>query len=343
MVKSTTISFDLVFGRKLLVVVLMSFFLVSILLSLFFIHIEAFETLYDISRRHEEWEFDEIILIAISALFALSVSALSAAFILGRRLLVVVSQQIEHERIMAHGRKLQSMGSLLGGLSHSLNNHLVPILTISRMVREELPEGSEAYEDMSRVIQAAESSRTMLRQVLNFARHEENDLSERCVVDETVSQALDLARAAIPSSVSLHREIPVLPVTVCLSRLDLEIILLNLITNAVDAIYEIDSSKTGYIHVSLHGLDAENQPDNQSPTMVCLKVKDNGTGLTEEQKLRMFDPFYTTKQAGKGSGLGLSESYGIISKSGGTIEVDSTPGEFTEIRLMIPVVEAGEK
>ncbi len=108
-------------------------------------------------------------------------------------------------------------------------------------------------------------------------------------------------------------------------------ILLGLLFIEIDA---IDGS-SGEINISLHSCEvAVAVADTR---WICMKVTDTGEGLSEAQKEKMFDPFYTSKPVGKGTGLDLSETFGIVSKAGGGIEVDSTPGSGTEISIYFPV------
>lgn len=330
------LSYASVLGTKLICFTIVSFALISTFLGYFFIEVQAFEWLHDFSRQHEDWELDELILVTCSIVIALSFSALFTSVVLGKRLLEMAESRVMQERQRTHGQKLQAMGSLIGGLSHSLNNYLLPILTISRYVKEDLPQDSELYQDVSKITEAAESAKSTLRRVLNFTRQEENLTDHACIVSDTVNNTLDLAETAIPSSIVFDRDVEPLSLLIPISRVNLEIILLNLISNAVDAIQE-KSLVTGHIHIGLCRFDPDNKPNPGDPDKVCIRIRDDGIGMTNEQKQRIFDPFYTTKETGKGTGLGLSESYGIVNAADGLIEVDSERNAFTEIRLILPV------
>lgn len=313
-------------------IVIVIFVVITLLLSTLMVEFEAFEAFYEYSRSHESWELDEILLVLISVVIALAFSALLLSVIIGRRMLTMARAQVEFERQLVNGRKQQALGSMLGGLSHSLNNHLLPILTIARLLKSEHPQDSQIYEDLDHVQQAAEGARLMLQQVLNFTRQEESDYRKSCIVTEAVDAGLKLAAASMPSTVTLQKNIPESAVMCPISRVNLEIILLNLIMNSVDAI-ESKDTKIGNIQVSVTLPTAQN-----GQTDVSIEVQDNGCGLTDEQKQRMFDPFYTTKAVGKGTGLGLAETQGIVNSAGGDIMVKSVYGESTTITLKLPVV-----
>jgi len=329
---SQNLNLSKIFGLKNIILLSILCISLFIVLSSIFISIDAFETLHTFSRAHEDWELDELILVAVSMIVAISISTLVATIVLGRRLIKNTQERFKVEQQLYQSRKLQSMGNLLGGISHSINNYLLPIITLSRMVKNDLPKDSEEAQDLERVINAANSAKDMLRKVLNFTRQKNMNHKDKCIIGITVKVAVELASTACPSSIQLNTDISDIKETAPISQVNLEIIILNLITNAIDAI----ENSNGNIYISLYKLESLNSPLNCSS--ICIKIKDNGQGLNEEQKMRIFDPFYTTKKPGKGTGLGLSETYGIISVAKGIIEVDSTEGEFTEFSIYLPII-----
>jgi signal transduction histidine kinase len=302
-------------------------------LSLLFIEVQAFETLHEFSRAHEEWELDEILLSLVALFISLSLSALIASIYLSQKLWKLADERLRVERQMAQIRKLQSMGTLLGGVAHSINNHLLPIETLSSLVREELPEESEEAQDLGRVIEAAKGARDMLRQVLNFTHQERHAGARYCSIGPTLEASLKLAATAIPSAIRLTHEVPPLNDRIAVSPVDLEVILLNLVSNSVDAI----AGATGTIDVTLRLCEIPAAAAANNTHWVSLTVSDTGQGMTEEQKEHMFDPFFTSKPVGQGTGLGMSETFGIVTRAGGTLEVASLPGKGTKIALFFPV------
>ena len=124
-------------GKKVLFILVAIFILLTVGLSEIFIHDQMFEKFVNFTREHEDWDLDEYILVFISIMIALSISLFIASTILIKKLTALTKAHIEQEQNLAHSRKLQSMGTLLGGLAHSLNNHLVPIQTISKILQED--------------------------------------------------------------------------------------------------------------------------------------------------------------------------------------------------------------
>ncbi|MDH5749156.1 MAG: ATP-binding protein [Rhodospirillales bacterium] len=340
MINPSELNLSSIIGKGRVFRFIVFFAILAAALSIYFIEIEAFESFYKFSREHEDWQLDEYILVLFSVLLSVSFATLFATIILARRLLKEVRIQIDVERSLAQSRKLQSMGTLLAGVAHSVNNHLQPVLSLTRLVQSELPKSSDEAQHLDKVLQAAGGAASILKSVLSFSHHAHSDISGRSKIGNTIAVALDIAAAAIPSSVIFTQNIEPLQDTVTISEIDLEISLLNMITNAVDAL----EGKPGQINVSLNKLESVpatvlHQGKMLSAPLVCLKVSDNGKGMSEDEQIRIFDPFYTTKDVGKGTGLGLSETHGIIAKAGGVINVTSAPGEGTEIAVYVPIIE----
>ncbi len=299
---------------------------IFLLFSFLFINLDAFEGVYEYSRSHESWELDEWILIFISFFISLSISLFIMSIFLIRKIIRMTQEEIAHEKRLHQNQKLQAMGTLLGGLAHSLNNHLLPIITISKIIKEETDKDSLVYEDISKVLQAAQGTDAILKQVLNFAREDNTDLLESCIIDETLNKALDLIQSSVPSNIYLERDIPNINQIVPISRVNLEIIIFNLVTNSIDA---LEHKKEAKISVKLRSDEIKEQ--------VLLEVKDNGKGMNQKEIRKIFDPFFTSKPQGKGTGLGLSETYGIINNINGEIFVDSKEDEFTKFTINLPI------
>jgi len=319
------------FNKKLLILLIISFFLLVFGLSELFIGNQAFEKFYDFSRHHEAWEMDEFALIFISSLisfFLLTIIVL-LKFIFAMK--KYNQHLIDHEKQIAYGKKLQAMGSLLGGLAHSMNNHITPILTIGKILQEELPHESIHQKDLTYLMDAANSTRVTLKQILNFSRHEEFDLVNHCQLNDAVKKSLDIARFSIPSTISMNIDLENTPVLVRTSQLNIEIMLLNMVSNAVDASHLND----GVITVTLQSLKNKNGSVNGAR----LIFEDNGMGIEKKNLERVFEPYFTTKPTDMGTGLGLSETYGIIKQAGGTIMVESEVGKFTRFTIDFPIMQ----
>lgn len=315
--------------------------LASGLLAAYLIHIDAFELFYDFSRHHEDWGLDEILIALIVALFSVNIAATLLVVQASEQLRRISADRLALERKLAHGAKLQALGNLLGGVAHSVNNHLLPIITLSTLVKNELPKDSQEAQDLEKVIAATNTARAMLRQVLNFARQEEiRDIEKGCQFGPSLLNAIELLKSSLPSKIRFLVDVQPVVESVRISAVNAEILLFNLVTNAVDAIED----NSGEIKVSLAACAppafqaSKGTQTDLGGRWIRLSVRDSGRGMDAQERSHAFEPFYTTKPVGKGTGLGLSESYGLVQRAGGHIEVNSSPGEGTEISIFLPLV-----
>jgi signal transduction histidine kinase len=230
------------------------------------------------------------------------------------------------EEQLQHSQKLESLGTLAGGVAHDLNNILVPIMALTKITAAHLPEASKDRRNLLRVLQASERARDLVRQILAFSRKDEST-KQTFDLEEIVQEALRMLRASIPATIRLAEQIePVAPLYG--DPAQLHQIIVNLVTNAAHAIGE----STGVVTVGLRSAPAaEGEVEH-----VVLTVRDTGSGMEEATQARIFDPFFTTKPVGEGSGLGLSIVHGIVVAHGGRIDVSSRSGEGSEFRVTLP-------
>jgi signal transduction histidine kinase len=226
------------------------------------------------------------------------------------------------EAQLHHSQKLEALGTLAGGMAHDLNNTLVPIVALSQAMARRLPEGSRDRTTLDLVLQAADRARDLVRQVLTFSRKER---AERKLVNvgEVVGQSVKLLRSLVPTTIDLVSELAPVPPLMgdpgqCYQ------ILVNLVSNASRAI----GSGPGTITVRLRSDIATHE--------VVLAVEDTGCGMDEATKRRIFEPFYTTRKVGEGTGLGLSVVHGIVASHGGRIEVKSALGQGSTFTVRLP-------
>lgn len=244
------------------------------------------------------------------------------------------------DRLAAH-QKMEALGTMIGGIAHSVNNLLVPIVTLSKMLKQDAPPGSELQQDLGRILASGENASKLLKDVLAFSRTGEAAPAGSCELAGCLRRTLSLARAALPASVELHVALPAEGFKVPIEESEIDAIVFSLLNNAVDAI----GGGKGRIDIGLdrvsveHGL-AEGVPVRlQAGEYARLAVADNGCGIAEQVLPHVFEPFFTTKPVGKGTGLGLSVIYGSLSRAGGDIIVDSKPGDGSRFDLFIPLLE----
>jgi two-component system, cell cycle sensor histidine kinase and response regulator CckA len=250
----------------------------------------------------------------------------------------------ERARLQAqlqHSRRLESIGLLAGGVAHDFNNLLVGILANASLAREEMPIGHTSREALDDIAHAAQRAAELTRQLLAYAgraRLERRQVSLAPLVEELPR----VLGARIPAHVTISVDPPALPgefLTVDGDETQLRQVVLNLITNAVDAIGE----QPGRVQVSLgvrrlSGTDLHRcllGRDREPGRYVIIEVKDSGVGMSQDVQERMFDPFFTTKASGRG--LGLAATLGILNSHGGIIHVSSAAGVGTTMCVALPL------
>jgi len=251
-----------------------------------------------------------------------------------------VSERKIIEERLRQAEKMESIGSLAGGIAHDFNNLLSPIIGITEMLVEDLPEDSPLYEPLEDVHAAGLRGSELVKQILTFSRMSEHH-REPVQPAEILADVLRLCRSTIPRNIELHEELATDLGTVVADRTELHQIAMNLITNA----YHATEATGGIISVTLSGLRLPTESESVHGTLpdgwyACLRVGDTGKGIASEHLDKIFDPYFTTKEQGKGTGLGLAVVYGIVKALGGDIRVSSQPGTGTEFTVLLPMIRA---
>jgi two-component system NtrC family sensor kinase len=234
----------------------------------------------------------------------------------------------------ARGEKLASVGQLASGVAHELNNPLTGILTFSSLLRQKLPDGSQDAEDVDLVIRETKRCAGIIKRLLDFARDRPpekkfSDLNQ--VIEDTVRMVEQQARVRdIEIALDLDRTLP--PIWADADQI--KQVVMNMLINAQHAIED-----KGTITVTSRRVAQARSPEaGAAPVpMVEFAVIDTGCGIPEQNLRRIFDPFFTSKVVGQGTGLGLSVSHGIVQAHGGSIEVESTVGEGSTFRVLLPI------
>jgi PAS domain S-box-containing protein len=256
--------------------------------------------------------------------------------------LVVVGSDVTEQtalREQFHAtQRLESVGRLAGGMAHDFNNILSVIMNYAQFLYEDYAGNEQAQADAKHIVNAAERGAALIRQLLAFSRKQVQRL-DVLNLNEVVTSIESLLRRLIGEDITLNlRQAPQLG-KVNADSSQLEQVLMNLVVNARDAMPE---GGTLTIETANSQLD-ENSVKLRSGTdpgdYVLLAVSDTGIGMTEEVKRRIFEPFYTTKEVGKGTGLGLATVYGIVKQTGGHIWVYSEPGVGTTFKIYLPLAK----
>ncbi len=245
-------------------------------------------------------------------------------------------EKVRLESQLLQLQKMETIGTLAGGVAHDFNNILTPILGYTEMALEELSMESTLRYDIEQINNAALRGKDLVQQILTFSRQVDFD-KKPLQLNEIVIEALNLTRASFPSNIEIRQELDPVCGTVLADASQMHQIVMNLFTNSYHAML----AKGGILNVKLFARDFNSKDVKRSSkvkkgTYVCLLVSDTGHGMDKQTKDRIFEPFFTSKEVGTGSGLGLSVVHGIVNNNGGFIEVDSKKGVGTTFRIYLP-------
>jgi signal transduction histidine kinase len=251
------------------------------------------------------------------------------------------SERLQLERQLQHRQRLETVGTLAGGIAHELNNIMVPILLYAESAIEDLGEGHAARDDLQRVMRAASRARGIVQQVLTFSRQMGSLDTHPVNLAVVLQESLELIRASFLPTVELSVDIDEHCPPVRGSDALLGQVVVNLCTNAYQAL----TDGKGCISVSLkkESVDTDGKDLDQRlrPGIYArLEVEDTGEGMAPQILQRVFEPFFTTRKVGDGTGLGLSVVHGIVSNMGGVIAATSDPGHGTSFVVYIPAMES---
>jgi len=238
-----------------------------------------------------------------------------------------------------HHQRLEAIGRLAGGVAHDFNNLLAAILGFARGLQEELPAGSPQREQADEIVSAAQRGAQVTRSLLAFSRRQDLEL-HKLDVNELVRRAEGLLRSTLGQKVELRLRIGPEPLPVLGDGVQLELVLLNLASNARDALGPGGRVEVATCRVQV-GEEERGRTSLQPGAYASLSVADSGSGMDAATQQRVFDPFFTTKEVGKGTGLGLSMAHGVLRQHGGTIQVASTPGSGSRFTLYLPMATGG--
>jgi len=240
------------------------------------------------------------------------------------------------EAELFHAQKMEAIGTLAGGIAHDFNNILAAIVGNAEMALSDLPTAHPARHDMTEVLRAARRARELVLQILTFSRKRQPELRPVRTAD-VIDDALRLLRASIPSTIDLRSDVADTTLHVHGEPTQLHQVLMNLCTNAAQAI----GDRHGVIELRQTLVDAGGEAlhgDLTPGRYVCLTVRDTGQGMDRSTLARAFEPFFTTKNPGVGTGLGLAVVQSIVKGHDGTVLVESTPGRGTTFQLYFPLL-----
>ena len=253
------------------------------------------------------------------------------------------NQRLKMEAQLRETQKNEALGTLAGGVAHDFNNILAAILGYAELAQLACPKASRLNDYVSRIHQAGLRAKALVQQILMFSRQgrtEKGPMDVSRVVDE----ALKLIKATLPANIEIQKSISPNLAPVFADEIHIHQIILNLCTNA----YHSMKTTGGKLGVSLSPVtiqkhDARGYPGMNPGNYLKLSVTDSGCGIPSDVIGRIFDPYFTTKPTGEGTGLGLSTVHGIVRDHGGDIKAYSEEGVGTTFHVFLPTVDGAAK
>jgi PAS domain S-box-containing protein len=261
------------------------------------------------------------------------------------RVLVINTDITERKRLESQflrSQRMESIGRLVGGIAHDLGNLLMPITLGVKVLRRRLDQADDKIDQVLDMIQkSAERGGNMVEQVLAFARGVEGE-RVALQLDGIVEEIESITDETFPDAIAVQTDVADDLPRVVGDATQIQQVLMNLCVNARDAMPDGGTLTIEARPVELTEAEAERTIDAEPGPYVCLRVQDTGTGMPEDVVDKIFEPFFSTKEEGEGTGLGLSTAYSIVQSHDGFIDVESEEGEGTTFWVYLPVQGEGE-
>ncbi|QTA81582.1 Two component system response regulator/histidine kinase, PAS domain-containing [Desulfonema limicola] len=244
-----------------------------------------------------------------------------------------ITRQRKLEAHLLQSQKLEAIGTLAGGIAHDFNNILSIIMGYTEISAMNISD-TIIKENLKQVVTASLRAKDLIQQILTFS-HKGGQDYKPVIINPIIKEALKLLRASLPKTIEIKKEIDEEPLAVTSCPTQIHQILMNLCTNAAHSMEE----KGGLMKIcltslkTLKPLDHHNLPPGD---YVKLSVSDTGCGIEQNIIKKIFDPYFTTKEIGKGTGMGLAVVHGIVNRCGGSVNVQTCPGKGSRFEILFP-------
>jgi len=243
---------------------------------------------------------------------------------------------LKSEEQRRQAQKMEAIGTLAGGIAHDFNNILSAIIGYTELAMAQIGVGSSVLPRLQEVLRAGYRAKNLVRQILTFSRQDDSG-KKVMYLQPIVEEALNLLRASLPSTVSLHAELQPNSAPALADATQIHQVVMNLGANAEYAM----RAKGGRLVVKLDEVEVDEATASLVQGLhvgpyIRLQVSDSGQGMSPSVKKRIFDPFFTTKDVGEGTGMGLSVIHGVVTSHGGAIRIESQEGVGTTFTIFFP-------
>jgi two-component system cell cycle sensor histidine kinase/response regulator CckA len=251
--------------------------------------------------------------------------------VLAKRRMKVLQEQLRH------AQKMEAVGTLAGGIAHDFNNILAAITGYSELAIEDAQNGEPVEDEIKAILKASGRAKDLVQKILEFSR-KAGFQSQPMSLNKLVLETVEVIERTIPKMITIELDLNAEIDTVEGDRTQIEQILLNLASNARDAMGGGGTLSIETSNVDLDERFLEQHSMAHRGAFIRITVSDTGGGMDATTLSHIFEPFYTTKEVGKGTGLGLASTYGIVKSHKGQILCESTPGEGTIFRIYLPAL-----
>ena len=249
--------------------------------------------------------------------------------------------QKEQEKLQSQliqAQKIEAIGTLAGGIAHDFNNILTGIMGYTELYKDAVRDRPKVYHSMEQVLKAAERARDLVKQILTFSRKAEQE-KKPIAIAPIVKEVVNFMRASLPATIEITLKSKEPSDVVMANPTQMHQVLVNLCTNSGHAMKD----KGGVLEIGIEEIliDADDRLNHQSIRhghYLLLTIRDTGNGISQENIERIFEPYFTTKEKGEGTGLGLAVVRGIVKDHGGEIRVYSEVGKGTIFRVYLPLL-----
>lgn len=250
-----------------------------------------------------------------------------------------ITEKKRLEGQLRQAQKMEAIGTLAGGVAHDFNNILTPIVGFSHLLRMQAVPGSKMEQELKMIFQAAERAGELVKQILSFSRQHNQEMI--CItIQPIIKEALKLLRSSLPTTIEIQQQIDMTCGAIHADPTQIHQLLMNLCINGAHAMAE----KGGVLGVTLScrelcNEDCQSRLELTPGSYLKLEISDSGCGMGPDILERIFEPYFTTKEKGKGTGMGLAVVHGIVRAHKGHISVDSKPGQGTTFTIFFPMAE----
>jgi len=250
-----------------------------------------------------------------------------------------VTERKRLESQLRQSQKMEAMGTLAGGIAHDFNNILSSVIGYTEIALDDVPQGSVLHSNLQEVFQAGCRARGLVKQIIAFSR--QSDLEKKALeISPLVKETLKFLRASIPTTIDIRENMETDLNPVMTDPTQINQILMNLCTNAAHAMQEKGGTlEVGLDNVMLADSDFKSRHSDMNPgPYLKLSISDTGHGMSPNVLERIFDPYFTTKEMGEGTGLGLAVVHGIVKALDGTVTVYSERGKGSTFNVYLPAI-----